>query len=85
MRLIGEEGLAVAVLPIGDNFTMGPDDAIIAAGFLNAQAVIPCHYNTWPLIEQDASNWAKRLSAETCGRPVVLEVGASHRITASSE
>ena len=53
MRLIGEEGLDVAVLPIGDHFTMGPADAVRAAEFLGATTVIPCHYNTFPLIQQD--------------------------------
>lgn len=43
----------LAMLPIGDNFTMGIDDAIKAAEFLNAKNVIPLHYNTFPVIEQD--------------------------------
>lgn len=44
----------VAVLPIGDRFTMGPDDAVRAVGFIEPRVVIPCHYDTWPPIEQDA-------------------------------
>lgn len=75
MQLIGEEDLAVAVLPIGDNFTMGPDDAIRATSFLKPQVVIPHHYDTWPLIEQDTEAWAARTAAETSARPVVLNVG----------
>ena len=43
----------VAILPIGDNFTMGPEDAATAVGFIEPGVVIPVHYNTWPLIEQD--------------------------------
>ena len=43
----------LAMLPIGDNFTMGIDDAIKAAEFLNAKNVIPIHYNTFPIIDQD--------------------------------
>ncbi len=43
----------VAILPIGDNFTMGPEDAAEAVGFIDPEVVIPMHYNTWPLIEQD--------------------------------
>ena len=43
----------VAILPIGDNFTMGPEDAAEAVGFIEPEVVIPVHYNTWPLIEQD--------------------------------
>lgn len=44
----------VAVLPIGDRFTMGPDDAVTAVDFIEPKVVIPCHYDTWPPIEQDA-------------------------------
>ena len=47
MKLIGDiGGVDVAVLPIGDNFTMGPEDAIRAAEFVKAKHVVPCHYNT---------------------------------------
>ncbi|MCA9922953.1 MAG: MBL fold metallo-hydrolase, partial [Anaerolineales bacterium] len=45
MSLIGRVGLDLAVLPIGDNFTMGPDDAMLALEFLKPKAVIPCHFN----------------------------------------
>src|SRR3989338_62559 len=68
MALIGEEGLDLAVLPIGDNYTMGPDDALRAARLLKARHVIPVHYNTWDLIRQDAAAWAKRVEAEKIGR-----------------
>ena len=44
----------VAVLPIGDRFTMGPEDAVTAVEFIEPRVVIPCHYDTWPIIEQDA-------------------------------
>ena len=43
----------VALLPIGDNFTMGPEDAAIAVDFIEPSVVIPIHYATWPYIEQD--------------------------------
>ncbi len=43
----------VSVLPIGDRFTMGPEDAVTAVDFIEPRVVIPCHYNTWPLITQD--------------------------------
>lgn len=43
----------VAVLPIGDRFTMGPEDAATAVDFIEPRVVIPCHYNTWPPIEQN--------------------------------
>jgi L-ascorbate metabolism protein UlaG (beta-lactamase superfamily) len=63
MQLIGEEGLDVAVLPIGDTFTMGPKDAARAAGFLKAQKVIPCHYDTFPPIAQDTGAFGELLAA----------------------
>lgn len=43
----------VALLPIGDNFTMGPGDAAAAVAFIDPEVVVPIHYGTWPLIEQD--------------------------------
>jgi L-ascorbate metabolism protein UlaG (beta-lactamase superfamily) len=77
MKFIGDEGLDLAVLPIGDNYTMGPDDALIAVQLLEPTMVIPCHYNTWPLIEQDGEAWAKRVSTETDAIPHVLKPGES--------
>lgn len=54
MRLIGERNaIDVAFLPIGDNFTMGPEDAAYAVSLLKPKTVIPIHYNTFPLIKQD--------------------------------
>jgi L-ascorbate metabolism protein UlaG (beta-lactamase superfamily) len=54
MKLIGERHpIDVAFLPIGDNFTMGPEDAALAATFLQAKTVVPIHYNTFPPIKQD--------------------------------
>ena len=80
MKLIGEEGLAVAVIPVGDNFTMGPDDSIKATRFLQPQTVIPCHYNTWPLIEQDMDEWSEQIAAETSAQPAVLKIGESFEL-----
>jgi L-ascorbate metabolism protein UlaG (beta-lactamase superfamily) len=77
MKLIGEEGIDLAIVPIGDNFTMGPDDALLAVKLINPKRVIPDHYNTWPLIEQDAAAWSQRVSAETSTQPVVLNPGES--------
>ena len=62
MKLIGEiGGVDLALLPIGDNFTMGPDEAIQAAQFVKAKHVIPVHYNTFPVIEQDAIAFADKI------------------------
>jgi L-ascorbate metabolism protein UlaG (beta-lactamase superfamily) len=75
MRLIGEEGLDVAVIPIGDNYTMGPDDALRAVKMLQPKAVIPIHYNTFDLLNQDAQAWSKRVEAETDAKVMVLKPG----------
>jgi L-ascorbate metabolism protein UlaG (beta-lactamase superfamily) len=75
MRLIGDEGLDLAVVPIGDNYTMGPDDALRAVQLLHPRKVLPIHYNTWPLIAQDAPAWAERVRRETQTEPVVLKPG----------
>ncbi|NIK11069.1 metal-dependent hydrolase [Alkalibacillus sp. S2W] len=62
MKLIGEfNDIDLAFLPIGDNFTMGPDDARLAAEWINAARVVPVHYNTFPLINQDGEAFANSL------------------------
>jgi L-ascorbate metabolism protein UlaG (beta-lactamase superfamily) len=75
MRLIGEEGIDLAILPIGDNFTMGPDDALRAVKLIGARKVLPIHYNTWDLIAQDGPAWAERVRRETKTEPVILKPG----------
>jgi L-ascorbate metabolism protein UlaG (beta-lactamase superfamily) len=75
MRRIGQAGLDWAVLPIGDRFTMGLDESIEAIGLLEPRKVLPCHYNTWPPIAQDAAVWAERVRRETRAEPVVLQPG----------
>jgi L-ascorbate metabolism protein UlaG (beta-lactamase superfamily) len=75
MALIGAGGLDAAVLPIGDLFTMGPDDALEAVKLLKPRKVIPSHYNTWPPIAQDANKWAERVRAETKSEPIVVTPG----------
>lgn len=78
MKLIGDEGLDIAILPIGDHYTMGPADAVRAAGFLNAKVVVPCHYNTFPPIEQDSQAFKNAVEQATGSRCVVLEPGQTH-------
>ncbi len=80
MRLLGEEGIDLAVLPIGDNYTMGPDDALRAVKLLEPKHVIPVHYNTWELIAQDPDAWAARVQAETSAAPHVLKPGDSYSV-----
>jgi L-ascorbate metabolism protein UlaG (beta-lactamase superfamily) len=65
MQLIGQRNeIDLAMLPIGDNFTMGPEDAVTAAEFLRAKTVIPMHYNTFPPIHQDPKAYAGLLEAK---------------------
>lgn len=77
MKLIGEEGIDIAILPIGDNFTMGPADSVKATKLIQPKWVLPMHYNTWPLIEQDGSAWADQIRGQTAAEPIVLEPGES--------
>jgi len=76
MALIGEEGIDLAFLPIGDYYTMGPEDAVRAVKLIKPRYVIPIHYGTFPPIEQDAKKWAEIVNRETDAEPVVLEPGA---------
>ena len=66
----------VALLPIGDNFTMGPDDALRAIEFIQPSVVIPMHYDTWDLIAQDARAFAARVGEGT--QVVVIDPGQSY-------
>ena len=77
MTLIGEHGIDIAILPIGDYFTMGIDDAIKAVRFIRPRYVLPMHYNTFPPIAQDAQAWAQLVRSETEAEPIVLAPGES--------
>ena len=65
----------LAILPIGDLFTMGPADALKADQLIRPQRVAPAHYNTWPPIEQDAEQWAEEVRQQTEAEPQVLAPG----------
>lgn len=75
MKLIGEEGIDLAILPIGDNYTMGPYDALRAVQMIQPKTVVPIHYNTFDLIKQDPGAWAERVEQETDTKVVVLKPG----------
>lgn len=81
MALIGEEGIDIAVLPIGDKFTMGPADAVRAAKFVGAKTVVPSHFNTFPAIAQDGAAFATAIEEKTSSRAVVLKPGESFAIS----
>ncbi|MBZ6485288.1 metal-dependent hydrolase [Priestia aryabhattai] len=62
LKLIGRHKPDLAFLPIGDNFTMGPEDAAIAAEWVQAKLVVPIHYNTFSVIKQDPHQFVESLS-----------------------
>jgi L-ascorbate metabolism protein UlaG (beta-lactamase superfamily) len=64
MKLIGEKKIDVAFLPIGDNFTMGVEDAARANELLNADRCVPIHYNTFDLIKADAKTFAFKIEKQ---------------------
>ena len=81
MQLIGEAWgpLDVALLPIGDNFTMGIDDAVRATGFLKAKVAIPMHYDTFDLIKADPTEFVRKVQA--AGRKAVaVKPGDSYAV-----
>lgn len=77
MKLIGEEGIDLAILPIGDNFTMGPDDALRAVKLIRPGRVVPIHYDTFDVIKQDPHAWADRVEKETEAKVTVMAPGDS--------
>lgn len=63
MKLIGDRhNIDVAFVPIGDHFTMGPEDAALAAEWFNAKITVPMHYNTFPPIRQDGDSFIAMLA-----------------------
>lgn len=78
MKLIGEKGIDLAVLPIGGNFTMGPDEALRAVKFLGAKAVLPIHYNTFPVIQVNVADWAQRVHSQTASKVIIVDPGGSY-------
>ena len=80
MSLIGNAGIDVAVVPIGDLFTMGPADSIEAIKLLKPAEVLPTHFNTFPPIEQDTDKWGADVQSATNATPVVLKPGESHQV-----
>ena len=78
MQLIGKkDDLDYAILPVGDNYTMGLEDAALAAQLLNARHVIPVHYNTWPVINQDVRHYKEITEALTPAEVHIVEPGAT--------
>ena len=73
LKMIGElNDIDLAFVPIGDNFTMGPEDALIAADWIQAKIVVPVHYDTFPVIKQDAEAFANQVKT---GKGMAMKVG----------
>lgn len=80
MKLINRQrGVDLALLPIGDFFTMGPEDALLAAQWVGAKQVVPIHYNTFTPIQQDGNKFVQDLSKQGISGHA-LEPGASLEI-----
>ena len=78
MKLIGQKDpLDYAGLPIGDNYTMGLEDAALAAQWLNTKNVIPIHYNTWPVIAQEAGRYKEVTEGMTRAAVHIVEPGGT--------
>ena len=80
MKLIGEEGIDLAILPIGDNFTMGPADALRAVKLIEPKAVVPIHYDTFDVIEQDVQAFARAVESKTSARCAPLVPGETFEL-----
>lgn len=81
MKLLGERhDIDLAFLPIGDLFTMGPEDALVAAEWVKADYVVPIHYDTFPPIQQDGEAFVAEL-AEKDIRGKALKPGESLRLS----
>ena len=78
MKLIGDQHeIDLALVPIGDNFVMGPEDALISVGFLRPKIVVPMHYDTFGLIEQDAEKFKRNVEKQSNSSCHVLKPGES--------
>ncbi len=81
MKLIGNyRKIDFAFLPIGDNFTMGPDNAIIAAEFIKCEKIIGMHYDTFGFIKIDKETAIKKF--DNAGNELILfEIGETKQIS----
>lgn len=78
MKLIGrKDRIDYALLPIGDNYTMGLEDAVMASQWLNASHIVPLHYNTWPLIKQDVEHFKELTEESTRAQVHIVNPGES--------
>ena len=79
LQLVGKRNpIDIALMCIGGHYTMDRVDAVDAAELIGAKTVIPCHYNTFPLVETDAQAFRSDVESATHSNVVVLDPGQSH-------
>jgi L-ascorbate metabolism protein UlaG (beta-lactamase superfamily) len=79
LQLVGKRHpIDIALICIGGHYTMDRFDAVDAAGLVGASTLIPCHYNTFPLIESDAGAFKADVESATSSKVVILEPGETH-------
>jgi Predicted Zn-dependent hydrolases of the beta-lactamase fold len=81
MARINRAGIDVALLPIGDVFTMGPYDALDALRLLKPRRAIPMHYGTWDVIHQDPHSWAAHVHRQTDIEVTIIQPGEMITLT----
>jgi L-ascorbate metabolism protein UlaG (beta-lactamase superfamily) len=78
MQLIGElYKPEIALLPIGDRFTMGIKEAVKAVELIEPEVVVPMHYNTFDVIRQDPEEFRKAVEAKVNTKVIIMEPGES--------
>lgn len=78
MKLLNRFGdIDYALLPIGDNFTMGVEDALLAASYIKARITIPIHYKTWPVIDKEPATYVALLEAKYKQAGLVVDPGST--------
>ncbi|NLY54852.1 MAG: metal-dependent hydrolase [Firmicutes bacterium] len=80
MQFLADEGIDVALLPIGDFYTMGPEDAVKAVEMIKPKRVIPMHYNTFPAIQQDPHAFKQAVEAQNLCEVTILNPGETLEI-----
>lgn len=78
LKLIAERTpIDIALIPIGGHYTMDRHDAVVAAGMIGAETVIPIHYDTFPPIETDSEAFKADVEAKTSSKVILLKPGES--------
>ena len=74
LKLIARNGVDCLIVPIGDLYTMGPDESIEAIEMIRPKMVLPTHYNTWPPIAQDPTAWVSAVHKRTSAKAIAPKV-----------